>query len=566
MILATDGASANAGYVNPNVSAALRSFAVDYWPAHTADASLVPGAYAMTPAWPPAAPKAVSAAAAVSYFDDFYNRIHVRPAAIDLGNLVSAQTRSIVVWNAWPDTAQSLTSLLASNADGIMLTGEGALPLAFSPLQQRTWTVAVDTIGPAVIDAALQWLFAGLDPVQATITGQRLTAWMIAPDWASPVLESLTWLTDVQDAVDGSQLRLPCRDVPRREWEFGVVAEGAERQIMEHALYDWSARIWALPVWPDMTWLAAPLAAGASVISLDTTNLDYRVGGLVALYRSASRFELAEITAVAAGSLTLKQPLAKDWGVGDRAAPVRTATLTDYPSLGRSTDRLVQTQVRFQAAEDCAWPAVAPATLYLGVPVLEPRSNETGDMARVFRRRVENIDNDQGTPTPHDASGLTYASQPWQWLLHGRAERAALRSQFYWLQGRGNALWLPSSCDDITLTAAVTAAATTLSVAWAGITRFAFGKPGRRHVRIELADGRVFYRRVNAAVEVDEQTEQLGLDAALGTAVAPAQVRQISWMMLATLAGDRVELSHVTDSEGVATVAASFVGVPKEEP
>src|SRR3546814_21041247 len=93
----------------------------------------------MTPAWPAAVPKVVGAVAAVSYFDDFYNRIHISPSRIDLGNLISVQTRNVVVWNAWLDQPRSLTALAFVAAGGITATGEGALPLAFAPLQQRTW-------------------------------------------------------------------------------------------------------------------------------------------------------------------------------------------------------------------------------------------------------------------------------------------------------------------------------------------------------------------------------------------------------------------------------------------
>src|SRR3546814_15170582 len=109
----------------------------------------------MTPAWPAAVPKVVGAVAAVSYFDDFYNRIHIAPSRIDLGNLISVQTRNVVVWNAWLDQPRSLTALDFVAAGGITATGEGALPLAFAPLQQRTWSIAVGTEGPAVLDATL---------------------------------------------------------------------------------------------------------------------------------------------------------------------------------------------------------------------------------------------------------------------------------------------------------------------------------------------------------------------------------------------------------------------------
>ena len=36
-----------------------------------------------------------------SYFDDFYNRIHIAPSILELGNIASEQTQSVNVWNAY---------------------------------------------------------------------------------------------------------------------------------------------------------------------------------------------------------------------------------------------------------------------------------------------------------------------------------------------------------------------------------------------------------------------------------------------------------------------------------
>ncbi|MFC5525208.1 hypothetical protein ACFPPA_05575 [Rhodanobacter ginsengisoli] len=551
---------------NAAITADLGTYATDYWPPHQVDLGLQPPSTVVSPMPVIEHPTVRSGALLRSYFEDFYYRVYITPTRLDLGNLVTAQTRSITVWNAWPDQSQSLTDLQMIGADGITATGEGALPLAFNPLQQRVWQVSVDTIGPAVIDATLSWLFAGLDPVEASITGNRLIAWMIAPDWANNLTESLAWLTDVQNAVDGSQMRQPCLPVPRREWEFTAIAEGADRRIVENALFDWSSRKWALPVWVDVTWLKSTIPAGTSVIAMDTTGLDFVEGGLVILYTSASSYELGEILTLTTASITLKQPTVNAWGKGARLLPCRTATLTDFPTLRRKSDQQIQTQVRFQAAEDCEWPAIAPAALYLGIPVLETRSNEPEDLAAAYGRQIVKIDNDIGAPTIDDFSDLTWPTQPFYWLVHGRADRAALRSLLYWFQGRGNALWLPSGNDDVTLLTTVASGATAITVAWAGITRHLHGQPGRRHLRIELKSGAVYYRRVTDSAEVDEETEQLAIDSVLGVTVTPAQVLKISWMMLATLNSDRVELGHVHESAGQATAAVTFIGVPKEEP
>jgi hypothetical protein len=176
------------------------------------------------------------------------------------------------------------------------------------------------------------------------------------------------------------------------------------------------------------------------------------------------------------------------------------------------------------------------------------------------------VDNDIGLLLVSDPTGLPWPTQALPLLLHGRAERAAHKSLLYWLQGRANALWLPSWADDLELTQDMTVDGTVLAIEWIGYTRFLHERPGRRHVRIELKDGTVFYRRITASAEIDEDNETLSILTAFGRAFTRKQVRQVSWMMLATLNTDKVDIAHVHESVGLATSAATFVGVPMEEP
>lgn len=552
---------------NPRLSSGMRGFEVEYWPPHASEVVLSPrGDVART--LPVAAnARPVPGAVAHSFFLDFYFCIQILPSAFDMGNLVTSQNRQVTVWNAWPNRAVTLDSVETQNADGINLSAPGALPMTFNPLQQRVWQLSVTPDGPPVIDAVIMWIFTdGIEPGTVKITGNRITAWMVPPDWATSVTETLSWMTDVQQSYNGSQTRLVCREAPRREWEFSAIAHERERQILEAALYDWTARRWALPVWTDVTWLAVDLDAGITTVPVNTVGLDYVVGGLAMLWSAAWRFELVEVLDVAAGAIVLKNATSKAWAKGDRLYPCRTAMLTDAPSLPRSTSNLVTTQVRFMAAEPCDWPAIAPTANYLGYPVLETRPDESQAIAAAHGRQMTTVDNDTGIPIIDDPTGLAWPTQAFNWLLSGRAARATHRSLLYWLQGRASALWLPSWTDDIELAQDILDTATVLTIAWIGYVRFLHQREGRRHIRIELKDGAVFYRRITASSEVDENNEALLIDSALGRSITRRQVRQISWMMLATLNADKVDIAHVHDSIGVATSTATFVGVPREEP
>lgn len=552
------------GMICPQLTAQLHGYAIDYWPPHAAASSpIVPGVlHRASPVG--VAARRLPGAVVASYADDYYDRIHIVPGSIDLGNLVSSQTRTISVWNAWRSQSVQLQAITEDNADGITLTGAQP-PQTFAPLQQRDWTVSIEQSGPSLIDAVLRWVFSNGEVAQAIITGRRIVAWIIPPDWSDGITETLAWLTDLQQADNGSQLREVLRAAPRREWQFGVLAAGRQRRLLESALYDWGARTWALPVWTDVTWLESPIAAGAASLAVDTRYLDFVAGGLALLYRDEVTWEVVEISAVAATQLTLARPTTGAYGVGDRLYPCRMARLTETLTVSRKTDDVATATVRMQAMEPCDWPAVAPAATYLGVPVLEDPCDWSDDRDAGYARQTQVTDNSIGLPDVLDPSGQPWLSLPYSWVLAGRTERGAHRSLLYWLQGRAQALWVPSGAADLVLAATLASGAVALTVEWAGVTRFQRLQPGRRHLRIELVDGRVYYRRVTASAEAGD-VEQLALDSALGVEVAPGDVQRISWMLLATLASDSVQIAHDTDSLGVARCAAGFAAVPAEEP
>lgn len=504
------------------------------------------------------------------FAEDLFDRVHVLPTALSLGNVVSELTREVAVWNAWRTIPQTLTALRLDGDPGSTLVAPGALPLALRPLQERVLTLTVGLDGPPVIDAVAMLSFADGAMWSIRIDGLRLQAWTLPPNWSEPLTETLAWLTDVQIAVAGTVTRTPLREAPHRSWEFAVLADRVERRWVEHALFDWTARVWALPVFVDTTRLGAPLVAGAVEVPVDATGLDFAVGSLAMLWRDVATYELVEVAQIANDRMTLRAPTRRAWPVGTRLMPCRTARLTDAPELRRHTDRLMSTQLRFEATEPCDWPPALPATRYRGFPVLEHRADETRDPSAILARRFDLLDGDVGRTQVDDASGLAWTTQSHAWRLFGRAERAAHRSLLYGLQGRAEALWLPTWTDDLEVTETIGETALTLTVAACGVGRSLRQQAGRRHVRIELTDGTVFYRAIEVSSELvlanGELAERLRLDAALGRTITPERVRLVCWMALVTLAGDTVELRHHTDSDGLLDCAVSFAGIPAEEP
>lgn len=549
---------------NPHLTIDHNSFSWVRQPTES-EAQRGPGGAAVIAHWPVEANgRTVEGQRCGAFLDDFYHRIHISPLQLDLGNVVSAQTTAVYLWNAFlePRTLSAINGL----SEGLLISGQPAPPLLFQALKELQWQVTVTPDGQPVLDTTVEWAFDNGAKVGLRITASRIIAWSFAPDWADGVVERLTWATDILQSESGVEQRRAIRLAPRREFEASMYVEARERQLLDMALFGWGSRVWALPIWHEVQLLGVGALAGALSITCSTQYLEFRAGGL-AMLRGESAFssETVEIDAVTANSLLLKRPTQQTWPAGSRLYPVRSAQLTQQPSLSRLTDTASSADVQFLVVEPCDWSALMPATLYRGRPVFETRPDEGEDLTSSYQRLLLTLDSGSAIPLMTDTANRAFPVQAHRWLEMGRAERAALRSFIYAMKGRQKAVWLPTHADDLTLVDIVSSLATTLDIANIGYSRFASAKPGRRDIRVELWDGSVFYRRITGSSELSADIERVAIDTTFGRQILPADVLRISWLALCRQDSDTVEIEHMTDSEGLAATQLVFRGVRDDE-
>lgn len=512
----------------------------------------------LTTHWPVAANgRGLSGQRMRAHVDDWYHRFHISPQQLDLGNVVSAQTSPVFLWNAFlePRTLSSITGL----DESIEISGQPAPPLLFPALMELAWNVTVTPDGQPVLDTVVAWQFDKDHSAGLRITANRIIAWAFVPDWGDGIRERLSASTDILQSESAASQRRQLRLAPRREFTGPMYAEGRERQLLDLALFGWSDRVWSMPIWPDIQLLEVGIAADVDFIPCSTQYLDFRNGGL-AMLRGEDAFtsETVEILEVLPNGLQLKRNTQLAWAAGSRLYPARAAQLLDEPSLSKLTDRLIEATVQFLVVEECEWPEWLPAVLYRGRPVWDRRPDDTENLTHAAQRLRSTLDSGFAQPLITDTARRALQMLGQRHLDLGREARALVRSFIYGMRGRQKAVWVPSHMHDLTLVATVSAVATTMDVENIGYTRFSNGKPGRRDIRIELFDGSVFMRRLIGSTELDNQVERVGLDSALGVEVQPHQVARISWMNLMRFESDVQEIEHMTDSEGVAAWATVF--------
>lgn len=383
--------------------------------------------------------------------------------------------------------------------------------------------------------------------------------WPVMPEWSNGVTETLSWSTEVLKASGtGVSQHRGLRVGPARTLAIEALAAGRSRRVAEALLAGWSGE-WMLPIWPDVQWLTSLLPVGANGIACATDGFDFAVGGQALLFDDVNTWELVTVDALSSEGLTFAAGTLAPHGAGSRLYPLRRARVQDGAEETLSSEDVGLRTITFDIVEPCDFPALAAPAQYLGHVVLDVRPDESDNFTASFSRMTQGVDYGMSTPLVYDLPNFAFRAQQCQWTLMGRDQHTWLRSLLYTLQGQRVPIWVPSFTADLNITAAIVG--TALTVEWAAYTQFGLNQPNRRDVRIELFDGRMFYRRIMASTETT-LTETLTLDSALDASpIDPASVRQISFMCLSTLTSDDIEIDHVTDADGVATVTTGWMGV-----
>lgn len=494
-----------------------------------------------------------------SFFRDYYNRIHISPNLIELGNIASEQSQTVSLWNSYLEAKVLLD--IENIPDGINIAGHTNPPLNFTALQELSWDLSILSDGPSSIDSLITWQF-GADEAKLHITGTRIIAFGWLVDWSNDVKETLQWRTDILQSSSGYEQRRSLRLAPKISLEADFLLNDKERQFFDLVMVGWSARTFVLPIWNQQQWLQTVHNSGSFVVYCDTTHRNFRSNRL-ALLRGEDAFdnETIEIERVLSDRLILKRPLIKTWSKGTCLSPAATTQLESPPQLIKRTDRMMRCHIIFNLTESIDHSASLPTTTYRNYPVFAEVPNEREDLTHSHERLLHVIENATGVSLKTDSAKAAFQLYRYQWLTHGRLSQANLRSFLYGLRGSQKAVWLPTFSDDLTLKATITSTSQSMDVEWCGYTRFAVNQLGRQDIQITLKSGVVLFRRIISSTEINSQTERLLVDSIFPNQILTTDIIRISFITLCRLSNDTVSIEHVNDSDGVAKCSVVWRGV-----
>lgn len=488
-----------------------------------------------------------------SFYELWYNRVHVLPGRLDLGNVTGARAIPVEVWNAHPD-ARTLTAITSGGVEGLALTGD--VPRTFASLESAFYTATVAAKGPITFDELFVLHFGDELPGLA-VTGTRVITFTFRHNWGDALKESFAWLTDIDTARDGTEQRRALRTRPRRTFEFSPLLSSAmKRRRFANTLAGWQQRTFAVPVWQDVAALASAAGVGATSLALDTRTRDFDAGGLLILWRDYDDFETAEIEAVTDDGVTLKHATLSAWPAGVSVCPLRLATLPASLQVTKLTATAATPRVVFavDAGEVSTRRAVAQArTLYRGTDVYLRLDSHNEDQGHDFERALDTLDFQTGIFRQDSATKGEVTTSDFRAVFSTREEFSDFLAWLLTRQGRGVGVWVPTWDFDFQMAAPVNAAASAMIVEACDYARMLCDDTGApadhaRDLMFVKNDGSIFFRRVTSASEsVDGETETLNLDQTFGADLAPDDLDRVCFLKYRRLDADALTFAWITD-------------------
>lgn len=484
---------------------------------------------------------------------DWYHHVHLLPASIALGNLLSTQMRQVEVWNAH-FASQTLTAVIGANDGGITLAAPANPPTTYGMLESRLHNVSVSLDGPPVIEADFTFQFPDESPT-LSISGRRVVVFGLKPNWADGWLERLMWATDVLTARDGTEQRVSLRAKPRRSLEFSILVGSADVALLDVLLSAWQSRVYALPIWPDKTVLTSAIAAGSTVIPLTTTNLEYEADGLLVIGSDSRNTEAAEVLSVASNAVTLKQPLLQTWSAGAFVTPARTARLRVTQPVTRVTDAIATARLVFDIAGTTAITKQDSTTTFNSTPVWITRPNRVRDIESDYQRLAEVLDYETGITAVDDHAARPFVRRSFDYIFKNRTEVAAFKAWLAARLGRLTAFWHPTWEASIVPTKKILSNQTVMTVASRGYALYFNPMPGRTEAAFLHKNGTWYFRTISAfGAGTTGDEEVMTINQSFGFDANPEDWVAIYFLEKTRLDADQIEINWQTDSVAEASV------------
>jgi hypothetical protein len=475
--------------------------------------------------------------------DDFFERLILVPHRIDAGLVLSLKEYDVEIYNSFRDADRTFQTYVNNVDAGILIPDLPTLPTTVYRQTGVQMTVQVTTDGPAAVDGTLDFAF-DTRTVYLPLTGQRSVIFPFEPE--APMIERLEFLTDVLKHRDDTEQRVALRHVPRSIFQLRVGEYGRPRQFLTALEFSSQGRVFGLPMWHEPAILTQPAAISDYTVQVDSTNYaSFEEDALALVFVTPTYYELLQVDSFTADTITFVTPFTKVFGLGTRILPVRQATMNQIIRGEKEPIAHQWADIRFtvlDADEDIA--DVSAFSSYNGKVLLDEPNMIDGSLRETMERRLTIVDNNVGNFQVTFEADVSRRTHVKQFRSDNRQRLWEVRQLLYALRGRAVSFYLPTFYDEFTVTQPIVSSSTLLTFENYGYTKYVQGRPPADVIRVLLTDGTTIVRRVVNVTEIDEDEEQVEVDAAWGVDALAEEVERTDVVEKVRMDDDNVEIRH----------------------
>ena len=383
---------------------------------------------------------------------------------------------------------------------------------------------------------------------------------LIEPDWKKSVSFRKKWRTSIQTAITGGEKKSALFGWPRRSLLYAASAlSPAEANHIKRKLFKNLHNIWGVPYWQDRTVLTARAFTGQNILNVGSTvNRNFEMGASCVLLESRDSYEAHPIDAIADTSIILRENLTSTWPAGTEVYPLLKARLKATQKMRTITSAIGDIQIEAAEAYDDgilrAAGDIAGFPVFREIPVFDIEPNWINPIDQEFLHPCELLAfyGKEYSESNYTETDLRLRAQ---YLFDSKSEIQAYFAFFDEMMGRWGAFWVPSWQDDIVVTAAFEANATTFIIENIEYADYWLDNDVTgRYLFFLFPDGTQAYRKIMTAPSGTSIT--LGSEIGKACSAGELGALLVSFLYLVRFDQDEAEIKY--DTEDVGTAEISF--------
>ena len=493
-----------------------------------------------------------------TYFDVFYNQIHLIPREVELGAVSSDGTASFLIWNSYLFSIDFTSVTGFQVGQGVSLASP-VLPMSLGALALQEVVLDVTATGTPTIDSTLILNFSTAVR-NLRVFGDRSKLFPFLHNWSKGAYSvELEYKTEVWTSRSGKEQRRGYRQTPRKRIDGDFTMGFANFRLFNRLMDSWQKNQFAIPELSRKAYLAVRHQASTNDVTLEGVAPDWIVPGSSVIFRLKGEMEIRRVNSVSGSTVNFSNTSLRDWESGTLIHPLLSAYVGTNTSAQVHTDSVETLQVSFDVIPGTEPSVAIPAatTFFKGYELFQRTPNWKTSPKLTFTVAPEDVDFGFGriarfNPIEFGSRmlqlGYTNANENISWEIINLFRR---------MSGQLGEFYMPTWSADILPEFTSPTGTRLLRFAGDWMSKEYGDSTIYKAISIRFGDGTVQNVGIQSIVEQNDLGQVFSvmtLEDDLVSPVSPSSVTHISWLLRWRFASDQLSIEWITDDKSQISV------------